>query len=57
MSPTRLLPPNLRDVLQPLIPDRLALLQQIFVAKIDAPGRIAYLTAEAISALKSGEEF
>jgi len=47
-----LAPPNLTDVLEPLIPDRLAILNSIVVSEIDAPGRVAYFTKEALQTLQ-----
>src|ERR1035438_2328893 len=44
MLPTQLFPPRLGDLLKPLIPDRLAVLESILVSEIDAPGRAAYFT-------------
>jgi hypothetical protein len=56
MSPTRLFPPRLSDLLNSLIPIRQTVLDSIIVAEIDAPGRIAYFTTDAITALKSKED-
>jgi hypothetical protein len=56
MLPTQLFPPRLGDLLKPLIPDRLAVLESILVSEIDAPGRAAYFTAGAIDALRSKED-
>jgi ParB-like chromosome segregation protein Spo0J len=56
MLPTRLIPPKLSDVLKPLIPDRLAMLNSIVVCEIDAPGKIAYITKNALQTLRTREE-
>jgi hypothetical protein len=56
MAPAPLIPPTLLDVLKPLIPDRMAVLGAIVVSEIDALGRIAYFTKDAIGALRSREE-
>jgi hypothetical protein len=55
MSPTRLVPSTLSDVLKPLIPDGLEKLSSIVVAEIDAPGQIAYFTKNALQSLKTTE--
>ena len=55
MSPRRLLPSTLSDVLKPLIPDGLAKLSSIVVSEIDAPGQIAYFTKEALQTLRTTE--
>jgi hypothetical protein len=55
MSPTRLLPTTLSDVLKPFIPDGLAKLSSIVVSEIDARGQIAYLTKEALQTLRTTE--
>jgi hypothetical protein len=56
MAPTQLIPPTLGDVLKPLIPDRMAALNAIVVSEIDAQGRIAYFTKDAIGVLRSRED-
>lgn len=53
MVPAQLIPPALGDVLRPLIPDRMTVLDSIVVAEIDAPGRIAYFTKDAIDRLRN----
>lgn len=55
MRPTRLVPPNLKDVLTSLMPDRLAILNSIVVSEIDVPGRVAYFTKEAFEVLGAKE--
>jgi hypothetical protein len=55
MSPTRLLPSTLSDVLKPFIPDGLAKLSSIVVSEIDASGQIAYFTKEALRTLRTTE--
>lgn len=56
LSPTQLIPPSLGDLLKPFVPDRSPLLDSIVVTEVDAPGNIAYLTKDALCALKSIEE-
>jgi len=56
MRPTRLIPPTLGNVLKPLIPGRMTVLDAIVVSEIDAPGRIAYFTKGAIGVLRSRED-
>jgi hypothetical protein len=53
MIPTRLVPPTLGDILKPLTPDRMAALDAVVVSEIDAPGRIAYFTKDAIDYLQN----
>lgn len=53
MAPARLVPPTLNDILKPFAPTHVAVLQTIVVAEIDAPGKIAYFTNDAISAIGS----
>lgn len=55
MTPTRLIPPTLSDVLKPLTPNRVAVLQAIVVSEIDAPGKIAYFTKDAMKTIRSQE--
>lgn len=55
MRPTRLIPLNLKDVLNPALPDQMAILTSIFVSEIDLPGRIAYFTKEALRSLSANE--
>jgi hypothetical protein len=45
LSPTQLIPPNLGDLLKPIVPNRSAALDSIVVAELDAPGKIAHLPA------------
>jgi hypothetical protein len=56
LSPTQLIPLSLGNYLRPLVPDRSALIDSILVTEVDAPGNIAYLTKDALCALKSLEE-
>lgn len=53
IAPTQLIPRTLADALKALIPDRLAVLDAIVVSEIDAPGRIAYFTKDAIESLEN----
>jgi hypothetical protein len=55
MRPTGIVRQKLSDVLNPLTPDRLAILNSIVVHEIDVPGLVAYLTKEALQTLKTGE--
>lgn len=52
MAPAPPASSTLADVLKPFIPDRMAVLGTIAVSEIDAPGRIAYLTKDAIGVLR-----
>ena len=56
LSPTRLIPPSLGDLLKPLLPDRRVVLDSIVVSDIDAPGKIAYFTKDALRALRGTEK-
>jgi hypothetical protein len=56
LSPTQLIPPSLGDLLKTLVPDPSPLLDSIVVTEVDVPGNIAYLTKEALCALRSIEE-
>jgi hypothetical protein len=56
MSSTSLFPASLNDLLKPLIPDRLAELESIAVTELDAPGRVAYLTNDAMRLLRSRKQ-
>lgn len=56
MTPTRLIPQTLSDVVKTLTPDRMAVLNSVLVAEIDALGQIAYFTKNAIGVLKLGED-
>lgn len=53
LAPRKLIAPTLGDLLKPLVPDRSAPLASIVVTEIDAPGNVAYLTADALRTLKS----
>jgi hypothetical protein len=57
MLPTRLIPPNLGHFLNGVASERLAMLDSIGVAEIDAPGSIAYFTADAMHTLQSVKGF
>lgn len=52
-APPQLVPRTLRNMLGSLIPDRMAVLDAIVVSDIDAPGRIAYFTIDAIASLQN----
>jgi hypothetical protein len=52
MAPAKLIPPTLGHVLRLLIPDRIGVLDEISVSEIDAPGRIAYFSKDAIGVLE-----
>ena len=54
--PPQLIPPRLGDLLKPLLPDRQVVLDSILVSEIDAPGKIAYFTKEALVSLRGTEE-
>ncbi len=56
LSPIKLIPPSLGDLLKPFLPDRSALLDSIVVTEVDAPGKVAYLTKDALHTLKSIKE-
>jgi len=56
LSPPQLIPPSLGDLLKPFVPDRSALLDSIVVTEVEVPGKIAYLTKDALSTLRSIEE-
>ena len=56
LSPTQLIAPSLGDLLKPFVPDRSPLLDSIFVTEVDVPGNIAYLTKDALRALRSIKE-
>ncbi|MGA3104585.1 MAG: hypothetical protein ABSD53_08910 [Terriglobales bacterium] len=56
LAPSHLIPLNLAGLLKPFAPNRSPTLDSIIVAEIDAPGKIAYFTKEAVRALKSMEE-
>lgn len=56
LSPTQLIPATLGSLLKPIVADRSAALDSIVVTELDAPGSIAYLTKDALSALRSIEE-
>lgn len=55
--PTRLIPPKLGQFLNGVASERLEMLDSIGVAKIDAPGSIAYFTADAMHTLQSAKGF
>jgi hypothetical protein len=56
LSPNQLFPPNLGDLLKAFVPDMQAVLDSILVSEIDVPGNIAYITKNALRALRSMEE-
>jgi hypothetical protein len=56
LAPTQIILPSLGEVLKPLLPDRAAVLDSIVVSKIDAPGKIAYFTEDALRALERAKE-
>jgi hypothetical protein len=56
LSPPRLIPPTLGDLLRTFTPGRAALIDSIVISEIDAPGRIAYFTKSALRTLTSTEE-
>jgi hypothetical protein len=55
LAPTRLIPPSLGELLKTLLPARAHVFDLIIVSEIDAPGRIAYFTKEAMLALRRAE--
>jgi len=55
LAPTNLIPPSLGNLLKPLFLDRTVGLDSIVVSEIDAPGRIAYFTKDAMLALRRAE--
>jgi len=52
MAPAKLIPPTLGHVLRFLIPDRIGVLDAISVSEIEAPGRIAYFSKDAVGVLE-----
>ena len=56
LAPTQLVPWSLGDVLKPFGPNKSPALDSIVVAQIDAPGKIAYFTRDAMLALRWTEE-
>jgi hypothetical protein len=56
LSPTQPIPTTLGSLLKPIFLDRSAALESIVVTEVDAPGNVAYLTNDALSALRSMEE-
>ena len=56
LSPNQLFHPNLGDLLKAFLPYRPIALDSIFVSEIDGPGNIAYITKNALRALRSMEE-
>lgn len=56
MTPTQLIPRTLGDILKHLIRDRTGVLDAITASEIDAPGKIAYFTKNAIDILNSKED-
>ena len=56
LAPTQLVPWSLGDVLKPFGPNKSPALDSIVVAQIDAPGKIAYFTRDAMLTLRWTEE-
>jgi len=56
LAPAQLVPPSLGELLKPLLPSRTVVLDSIVVSEIDAPGKIAYFTKDAMLALRRTEE-
>ncbi len=56
LVPNRLISRSLGELLRPLLPGRAAALDSIVVAEVDALGRIAYFTKDALRALGRTEE-
>lgn len=56
LVPTHLTPLTLGTLLGPLLPDRATELHSIAVSEVDAPGKIAYFTKDALLALRRTEE-
>jgi ParB-like chromosome segregation protein Spo0J len=56
LSPNQLIPPSLGALLRPLVPDRRGVLDSIVVTEIDASGKVAYLTKDALRTLRSSED-
>jgi hypothetical protein len=56
MLPTQLIPPSLGHFVKHISPDWLASLDSIVVAEIEAPGRIAYFTQDAMRTLQSSKD-
>jgi len=56
IAPKQLIMPSLGRLLAPLAPQFSAALDSVIVTEIEVPGKIAYLTTNALQALKSLEE-
>jgi ParB-like chromosome segregation protein Spo0J len=56
LVPTQLIPPTLGELLKPMLPDRAVVLDLIVVSEIGAPGKIAYLTGDAMLTLRRTEK-
>lgn len=56
LAPTQLIPPSLGDLLKPPLLDRAAVLDSIVVSEVDALGKIAYFTKDALRALGRTEK-
>jgi hypothetical protein len=55
-APSQPTPWNLASLLKPFVPNRSSALDSIVVTEIDAPGKIAYFTKDALRTLRSMEE-
>jgi hypothetical protein len=53
IAPTELIPRTLGGALKALVPDRIAVLDAIVFSEINAPGRVAYFTKDAIECLEN----
>jgi hypothetical protein len=56
LAPAQQIPPSLGELLKPLLPSPAVVLESIVVSEIDAPGKIAYFTKDAMLALRRTEE-
>jgi hypothetical protein len=56
LAPTQLIPPSLGELLKTLLPAQTVVLDSIVVSEVDALGRIAYFTKDALRALGRTEE-
>jgi hypothetical protein len=52
LASEQLIPPSLGELLTTLLPARAVVLDSIVVSEIDAPGKIAYFTKDALSAIR-----
>lgn len=53
IAANELVPHSLGDVVKPLIPNRLSLMDTILVSEIDQPGRVAYFTKDALRSIRT----